>query len=441
MSGLNRQDIEILKHYAERGNRELYWNYLSHKTGNDGYPLLALGVVRNDSAPGQIANIYATNYAWDHGRDRMGERGWQNFGVDLMRNDLAARERMLERGHPELALNLPVREVQRSHDDAFRQAGIDPNAWTPRLLLDGARRHRGEAGAEQVWDRMLDDRGMGLLRLGRSTTDMISYDAEGSLGRIAAARVLATQALPNIDPDTIGAKNHHYTYNPRHREWAVISGGGEMMVLPRRVTDSGKLAELNEARAVRLERQNMRDDFHPADPYRNLPIQRSPRTIAQNDLAPDVGSLEPSGSAPALAAADPRLPHALGNAVYRQLEAGVDALGIQAGGVSAGCNARSTMSLYAACAGQGITSADHVMLNCQGTEHAAGSLLLVVQGQDPFDPANRRAYLDASDAANRPVEQSLRQAQDIQMQQALQPPAQDQQQAPSMGQSGPVLTR
>ncbi len=37
MSGLNRKDIEILRYYADAGNRELYWNYLAQKDGADGY--------------------------------------------------------------------------------------------------------------------------------------------------------------------------------------------------------------------------------------------------------------------------------------------------------------------------------------------------------------------------------------------------------------------
>lgn len=54
MSGLNNKDVEILSFYAENGNRELYWNYLAQKPGNDGYGLLALGVVRNDNVPGRL---------------------------------------------------------------------------------------------------------------------------------------------------------------------------------------------------------------------------------------------------------------------------------------------------------------------------------------------------------------------------------------------------
>ncbi len=52
MGGLTQKDIRILTAYADSGNRELYWNYLSQLPGADGYGTLALGVVRNDSLPG-----------------------------------------------------------------------------------------------------------------------------------------------------------------------------------------------------------------------------------------------------------------------------------------------------------------------------------------------------------------------------------------------------
>ena len=48
MSGLTEKDVKVLLHYADTGNRELYWNYLAQLPGADGYGLLALGVVRND---------------------------------------------------------------------------------------------------------------------------------------------------------------------------------------------------------------------------------------------------------------------------------------------------------------------------------------------------------------------------------------------------------
>ena len=129
MSGLNGQDIEILRQYAEQGNRELYWNYLAQKPGNDGYGLLALGVVRNDNVPGQVANSYAQSYAREHNGVTMSERRWESFGDDLVRADLAARERQMGANRPDLALNLPVRDVQNAHDVTFNRYGIDPKKY------------------------------------------------------------------------------------------------------------------------------------------------------------------------------------------------------------------------------------------------------------------------------------------------------------------------
>jgi hypothetical protein len=43
--------------------------------------------------------------------------------------------------------------------------------------------------------------------------------------------------------------------------------------------------------------------------------------------------------------------------------------------------------------------------------------VILVQGQDPSDPANRLAHMSTSEAASRPVEQSLQQAQTIEQQQ------------------------
>jgi len=60
MSGLTPKDIEVLSFYAKQGNRELYWNYLAQLPNNDGYGLLALGVVSNDSLPGRVANSFST---------------------------------------------------------------------------------------------------------------------------------------------------------------------------------------------------------------------------------------------------------------------------------------------------------------------------------------------------------------------------------------------
>lgn len=123
MPGLTQDDLRILSAYARQENRELYWNYLAHKDGNDGYGLLALGVVRNDNAPGATANIFADNRARDGGI-RMSEREWNQFGVNLMRRDLDERRGQLDAGHPDLALNLPVRDAGRMTAPSKRTGSI-----------------------------------------------------------------------------------------------------------------------------------------------------------------------------------------------------------------------------------------------------------------------------------------------------------------------------
>ena len=71
----------------------------------------------------------------------------------------------------------------------------------------------------------------------------------------------------------------------------------------------------------------------------------------------------------------------------------------------------------------GITSADHVAINetgkrqQDGSQIAAGTLLFVVQGQDPSDPAARRSMTDVAQAVDRPVEQSLQKVDTLAQQQ------------------------
>lgn len=142
--GLTAQDLKILESYAVADNRELYFNYLAQKQGNDGYGLLALGVVRNDNAPGATANSFADRQARADGA-HYGESQWQAFGVELMQRDLALRKKRFEEDSPELALNLPVEDIQKAHDDAFMARDIHPSAWTPYKLLEAARAYGGGA--------------------------------------------------------------------------------------------------------------------------------------------------------------------------------------------------------------------------------------------------------------------------------------------------------
>lgn len=377
MSGLTRKDLNILKHYAYKAeNRELYWNYLAQLPGNDGYGLLALGVVRNDNMPGAVANAYAQH----NGGRRLSEREWEAFGQQLIREDFERRRIQLEdNGNPKAALNLPVKDVQRVHDKTFTDRNLERDAWTPRRLLEAARKQGGEQAAEHVWSNMLDNSWKGLSRGGDTVNAIRRYmpvsEAAGYTARLGVATLMAKDSRDAVNPNVIGGDAFHYRYSPRDRSWSSItelSQGGLPVI--QTVTDPRTLRELNDARQLRLERQEKAGQFHPDDPYRE--IAQSPRTIAQREPAdtdlPGRASLTrslPTDFAPALPApADIRHAghpghHAFADALdaVRRMEASSR---ITSGAHSEVLAAR--LAAEAAERGQGIT---HVELGRDGQIH------------------------------------------------------------------------
>jgi hypothetical protein len=293
MAELNQQDIDILKRYARDGNRVLYWNYLAQHEGNDGYGLLALGVVRNDSVPGAAANAFAQNHA---GR-KLSEREWENFGQDLVRRDFALRQEHMKNNQPDLALNLPVEDVQKAHDGAFENADITPDAWTPRQLLEAARRHGGEPAAEGIWHQMLDSSYLGAERGLKTLYDVARrynderLDALSYTGSLTAATLRAYDDRSAVDPNVIGGKNFYHLYDANTREWFSVNS---MASVIRKESNPHLIHELDEARAVRLERQEKSRNFDPLDPHRE--IAKSPHTLADADpyVAPGARIAGPS---------------------------------------------------------------------------------------------------------------------------------------------------
>lgn len=329
MPGLTKKDIDILAHYADEKNRELYWNYLSQLPGNDGYGLLALGVVRNDNVPGQVANVYAQAVA-QQTKPGMGERDWERFGIGLMQRDLAARQLAIK-SDPAQALNLSAIAVTAAHDRAFKDAGIDKNAWTPRKLMDMAQDKGGPPAMDGIWAGMLDNQKLGLYR-GTFTAGQVAAHTDASsaasinvslayLWDMGVARAVAHDARPNTDPDVIGQQLHYHRFDRSARTWTEIherlDGGIERMPIVGKVTDPKTLAELNDTRDLRLQRQELRGQFHPEDPYRN--IAKSPQTLADvRDIRADPVAL----SAPAVRLNDVRHPdHVLYRNVQRELQA------------------------------------------------------------------------------------------------------------------------
>lgn len=297
--GLSPKDLKVLSHYAGAKNRELYWNYLAQLPGNDGYGRLALGVVRHDNMPGKTANLYAQNYAREHNGKVFTEREWDDFGVDLMKRDLAYRKQWMGRGESSQALNLPVKEVQEAHDRAFRKIEVDPDAWTPRKLLEAARRagkqdaqreqtraaERGEvlsgatldkiveAPAERVWTSMLNDQALGLHR-GKDTLlglvaaqDMPVIDRGAYARDMSAAYVGALNERPHDSPDVIG-RNDHYYMRDRYGEWMEIRHAEPVMGIRHDQLDDVPEAQrriLEDTRDLRLHRAAAREAFHPDD--------------------------------------------------------------------------------------------------------------------------------------------------------------------------------
>jgi len=276
MEGLTHRDMEVLGHYARQGNRERYWNCLAQHHGADGYGLLALGAVRNDSTPGAVANLYAQNYAYSRNHTILSERGWEEFGQDLVRVDYARRAAHFNGGAPELALNLPVKDVQATYTEAFARKRIDADAWTPNRLLDAARRHGGEAATESAWHSMLEGGRLGAWRGHDTFTAVVAAYGDDEMRRaeyvkdMGVAYADATRAAPQVDPDTIHRGRDRYAFDPQGRQWLHELAGA--------VTDPKERAELDDARQVRLERAQKAHEIHPADRFREL--ARSPFALA-----------------------------------------------------------------------------------------------------------------------------------------------------------------
>lgn len=129
----------------------------------------------------------------------------------------------------------------------------------------------------------------------------------------------------------------------------------------------------------------------------------------------DPGHADPgtTTSAPQPArATDPRNPDHPDHRLYAQIEAGVARIDASTGRTFDATSERLAMSTLADVKAAGITSADHLALNTtgkpqqDGSRIASGTLLFVVQGQDPSDPAARRSITDVVQAVERPLEQS-----------------------------------
>jgi hypothetical protein len=121
---------------------------------------------------------------------------------------------------------------------------------------------------------------------------------------------------------------------------------------------------------------------------------------------------------------DPRDPDHADHRFYKRLEYGVASIDAEQGRSFNATSERLTMCAFHDAKAAGISSPDHVAINQtgkrqqDGTQIASGTLLFVVQGQDPSDPAARRSVTDVAQAIEWPVEQSLQKVDALAQQQA-----------------------
>ena len=458
MSRLNEQDFEILRDYARKGNRELYWNYLAQKDGADGYGLLALGVVRNDNMPGAVANAFAKAEAQRAGVS-LSERGWNAFGIDLMKLDLERRQDHFRNHRPELALNLPAEDVMGAHDDAFRNAAIPINAWTPREYLAAAHREgarnapsgadarardaAGDVEMQQAWRGMLDnvragiDRGAGTLwgmavRYNDAQFNALDYSA-----RLGAAYAAAALSASNQDPDRIGASNASYQRRDDGR-WFFVNETPHPVSLsgrtPTEVRDADTLRSLEDARRLRLEIRDLRDDFHPLDPNgRKAPEERvraSPRTLADAE--------QPAAPTSTRLAATMDQPGHPDHALYRSSREAVERLETGLGRAFDANSEKLAQSAAVLARQNGLERIDHVLLSIDsGRGVRAGEHLFVVQGRAD-DPAHLRAMMRTDEAMARAPEQNEALLADAREQQAQRAAGQQQEAAQVATRETPV---
>ena len=416
MSGFTKQDVEILKYYMMNENRELYFNYLAQLEGNDGYGLLALGVVRNDNMPGAVANAFAARRAHQDGVE-MRPRDWQAVGVDLIRNDLEQRALFLERGRPDLALNMPEWAIRDTHDPIFKDRGIGVDAWTPRQLLEAARRQGGNEEAQKIWSMMLDNRAWGALRAGSTMMEIATryddaqFSAAAYMGALAQVRAGVGVLSPASaeDPDNIRLGGVAYSFNRHTGGWQQPAPIETRLPAKVPVGDPALIQMLEEERGVRLEREQLRSQFHPDDPNQHRPLVATPWLISAE---------LPQAPTP-VAGLDPTCPGHPRHTLYQQCVDKVTAEDARLGRQWDHHSERMAAGLTLLAASGGLERVDHMVFSVATPTQEARASVFVVQGALD-DPAHLLAHMPTDQATAQTPAAAFEQLQIVEQQQAQQ---------------------
>lgn len=248
-----------------------------------------------------------------------------------------------------------------------------PNCWTPRVLLQAALEKSGPQRLEQIWTNMLDNDYRGLVRVGRT-----GYGALSEMGWVDGGQYLLAlgaketsqmlEARSAVDPNVIGGNSFYSMYFEREQKWANVSSGGGHVSM-REETNPARIAELNDAREVRLERQQKATQFHADDPYRS--ITRSPVTASVNGMP---GEWQSPTRRADIGPGHPEY------ALLQQVRQGVAAIDAQAGRSHDGNSERLTASVMAMARQNNLERADHIVLSAQTANGPAGRHVFVVHG-------------------------------------------------------------
>lgn len=132
---LTQAEMNILQGFASSGDRAGYYTFLANK--GDGYALMALGVVNNDSIAGQVANAYARSVTSQFDpamTDAQWSSKWLSISNGLMAADFALRQQRHVSSSSDYTLN--YQEIQLYHNTVFTANGVPKEAWTAEIVLE-----------------------------------------------------------------------------------------------------------------------------------------------------------------------------------------------------------------------------------------------------------------------------------------------------------------
>ncbi len=291
---------------------------------------------------------------------------------------------------------------------AYRNAGVDPSAEQVAVAATAVR---------ATWDANGLDPATTALQAqpqadGRYAIASMRLDADGKTYVIAAETTPADIERTRTEMTTSPHAIERASENGRDvREQAQREANREGLSL-----DESRLAV---AAPVRMASAGRREDGSD-EPDALYGDRRQERAVNGADPM----AMAASSTLLPLRLPDPRDSDNPDNRLYTQIERGVASIDAERGRTFDTTSERLTMGAFYDSKVAGITSADHLAINetgkrqQDGSQIAAGTLLFVVQGQDPSDPAARRSVTDVAQAVERPVEQSLQKVDALTQQQA-----------------------